>query len=306
MKQKVVALAGGTGSGKLLRGLARTGCDLTVVANVGDNIWMHGLYVCPDVDIAMYTLAGVADRDRGWGLKGDTRTTMRQLTRLGKPDWFILGDMDIATHIVRTELLREGFSLTEVTRVLCNKFGVNQVLLPATDADVETYLRTSSGSMHLQEFWVKNRGAVEVEGVEYRGASRARPTSEVLEAIGAADRIVICPANPVTSVGPMLALRGFERAIHDSPARVVALSPMKGSGPYSGPAGKLLRTVGVRTDSAGVAVRYSRFLDAIIIDLADAVLSGTITKAGIKCILSDTSLGSSSAEKRLAMELLRA
>ena len=303
---KVVALAGGTGSAKLLRGLSVIGVDLTVIANVGDNYWTHGLYVCPDIDIAMYTLAGVASKKKGWGIEGDTFRTLAQLGLMGESTWFSLGDRDIATHLVRTELLREGVSLTEATEKLRKAYGVSQRLLPVTDDSVETRVLTSRGTMHLQEFWVRERGDPAVRGVKYTGASDAVPTKQVEEAIGTADRIVVCPANPVSSIGPMLAAPGFLEMLASAPARITSLSPMIGQEPISGPAGKLMKAMGMRTDSVGVAEAYSGFIDSLIIDRRDRRVATDIRELGVSCRSSDIVMRGRRDEIRLARELLAA
>jgi len=301
---RVVALAGGTGSAKLLRGISALGVELTVVANVGDNFWAHGLYVCPDVDIAMYTLAGVANTRQGWGIEGDTFRTLAQLGKIGDPTWFALGDLDIATHIVRTMMLREGRSLTSVTEKLRRAYRVAQPILPLTDDAVETRILTSKGPLHLQEFWVRDRGRPAVSGVRYKGSSKARCSEKVEEAIEKADRIVICPANPVTSIGPMLAVPGFLRMLSESRARVTGLSPMVGKAPFSGPAAKLMKAVGMRPDSVGVARTYSGFLDALVVDRSDAELADEIEGLGISCVTSDTVMADLSYEVMLSKELL--
>jgi LPPG:FO 2-phospho-L-lactate transferase len=303
---RVVTLAGGTGSAKLLRGLSALDVDLTVVANVGDNFWVHGLYVCPDLDIAMYTLAGLASRRQGWGIEGDTFRTLAQLGQIGERTWFTLGDMDIATQIVRTRMLREGLTLTSVTEGLRKAFRVVQAILPLTDDPVETRILTPAGYVHLQEFWVRDRGRPAVRGVAYKGSSRARFTEEVERAIKRADRVVICPANPVTSIGPMLAVPGFSRMLSRTKARVTALSPMVGRVPFSGPAAKLMKAVGMRSDSVGVAQMYSEFLDSLVIDRSDEGITGQIEELGIKCVPSDTLMKDRSEEKRIAKEMLEA
>jgi LPPG:FO 2-phospho-L-lactate transferase len=280
--------------------------NLTVVANVGDNVWMHGLYVCPDLDIAMYTLAGLADRRQGWGIEGDTFRTLTQLGQIGDSTWFALGDMDIATQIVRTRMLREGLTLTSITEKLRKAFHVAQTILPLTDDRVETRVLTPTGYEHLQEFWVRDRGRPAVRGVAYKGASQARFTEDVEEAIKKADRIVLCPANPVTSIGPMLAVPGFSRRLSRTKARVTALSPMVGRAPFSGPAAKLMKAVGMRPDSVGVAKMYSEFLDSLIVDRSDAGISAEIEELGTKCILSDTLMRDLPAEERLSKELVYA
>jgi len=238
---KVVALTGGTGSAKLLRGLAHLTKDLVVVANVGDNYWFQGLYVCPDIDIAVYTLAGIADVSKGWGIQGDTFNALDQLAKLGGETWFRMGDKDLATATIRTTMLSSGKTLTEVTSFIQKALGARVPVLPATDSPVETLMDTRAGTMHLQEFWVKNRGLPRVKRVRYRGAEQASPTSQVRRALARADKVVICPANPITSIGPIVAIKGMKTLLSDSGVRVVALSPMVGKGPYSGPAGTLMK-----------------------------------------------------------------
>ncbi len=303
---KVVALAGGTGSAKLLRGLAALDCELTVVANVGDNVWMHGLYVCPDVDIAMYTLSGIADRRRGWGIEGDTFTALKQLGILGAETWFALGDTDLATHILRTKALKEGEALTQVTAELCRRLRVHQRILPATDSPVETRILTPGGEINIQEFWVKKGGKPRVSGVAYEGAASAKLSEKVKEAVQAADVVVLCPANPITSIGPMLAISGMRESLALTPAKVAALSPMVGTRPFSGPAAKLMKACGTTPDSLGVAALYVDFLDAMLIDEGDKRMAPEIRRLGIRCHLSDTKLSTGAAEVRLARELLEA
>jgi LPPG:FO 2-phospho-L-lactate transferase len=299
-----VALAGGTGSAKLLRGLAGLPIDLTAVVNVGDDAWFYGVYVCPDIDIATYTLAGVADVRRGWGIQGDTYNALAALSRLGRDTWFRLGDLDLATCLLRTELMGNGATLTQATDRIRKALGVKSPILPATDGPVETWLLTSKGELHLQEFWVREGGKPRVNKVTYRGARGSTPTPEVKSAIRAADRVVICPANPVTSIGPMLALPGFAKLLGASRARVVALSPMVGRAPVSGPAGKLMKSTRVRPDSLGVAELYSDFLDAILISDEDPALKGPIEALEIRCALTDTMMTDLVSEARLAKELL--
>jgi len=303
---KVVALSGGTGSAKLLRGLSRLKIDLTVVANVGDNFWKYGVYVCPDIDIATYTLAGVADPDKGWGIRRDSFNVLEQLTRLGEETWFRLGDKDLATCLWRTELLQKGASLTRATLLICDSYGVKEKVLPACDDHIETRIITEKGDIHLQEYWVKERGRPVVTGVRYRGAIRARLTKEVARAISDADRIIVCPANPVTSIGPMLALPGFRTLLRGSGARIVALSPMVGESPFSGPAGSLMKAVGESPSSRGVAKLYGGFLDSIVIPDSDAYMRPGIEGLGIRCVTTDTLIRGPEDEHRLAKEMLRA
>ncbi len=302
----MVALAGGTGSAKLLRGLARLPVELTVVSNVGDNFWVYGVYVCPDVDVATYTLAGIADARRGWGVAGDTFGALAQLSRLGHETWFRLGDRDLALCLARTELLRAGKGLTDATRTLTRSLGAKAIILPVTDDRVETRVETPKGDLHLQEFWVREKGRPEVTGVMYRGARRARPSEEVVAALDGADRILVCPANPITSVGPMLAVGGARRLLEGARDRVVALSPMAGRAPFSGPAGKLMRAEGLRPDSLGIARLYSAFVNRLLISEQDSHLAPRIEDLGVGCVATDTRMGGPRDEVRLAKEMLEA
>jgi LPPG:FO 2-phospho-L-lactate transferase len=302
---KVVALAGGTGSAKLLRGLSRLPIDLTVLANVGDNTWIYGVYVCPDVDIATYTLAGISG-PRGWGIAGDTFQVLRGLSRLGMETWFRLGDRDLAVCLDRTEMLRRGRSLTEVTRIIAKSLGVESPILPITDDHLQTRIKTPAGELHLQEFWVRERGRPRAIGVKYEGGRSAKPTPGVAAALSEADRVVVCPANPVTSVGPMLAVTGFRRLLKDTNARILALSPMEGAAPFSGPAGKLLRAVGSLPDSYGVARLYSDFADCLVVSKADAALGEKIRALGMECVTTDTRMKGPSDELRLARVMIEA
>ena len=300
---RVVALAGGTGSAKLLRGLSKLPIDLTVVGNVGDNVWMYGTYVCPDVDIACYTLAGIAS-SRGWGIEGDTFNTMSSLSRLGFETWFRLGDKDMATCLARTEMIRKGSTLTEATDMIRARLGVKHTVLPVTDDHLETKIETGNGRIHLQEFWVRDKGRPRVKKIIYEGSGSAKASEEVVLALNEAEKVVVCPANPITSIGPMLAAGGISQSLVHTSAKVIALSPMTGKAPFSGPALKLMKASMIRGDSVGVAELYSNFLDAIMISSNDAVMKVEVESLGIECGLSDIRMGNAADEIRLAKEIL--
>jgi LPPG:FO 2-phospho-L-lactate transferase len=304
----VVVLSGGTGSSKFLRGLQKLS-RFTVVANVGDNAWFHGLYVCPDVDTVTYTLAGIADSQRGWGIQGDEFETLAQLKRLGAEDtWFNIGDRDMATDLFRTALMREGKTLTEATTAIARALGVRRwTILPATDQHVETRIITAEkGEMHLQEFWVKERGRSTPTGVRYAGVRPARMTKEVAKRLAHAERVIIAPANPITSVMPILSIGGFRETLRGSKARKVAVSPMMGESPFSGPAGKLMAARGLMPTSEGVARLYRRVIDAIIIDESDRAQAGAIEREGISCHFTSTLMRSREDEVRLAKVAMEA
>jgi LPPG:FO 2-phospho-L-lactate transferase len=305
---RVVVLSGGTGSAKFLRGLKKVS-RFTVVANVGDNAWFHGLYVCPDVDTVTYTLAGIADTRRGWGIKGDEFKALAQLKRLGAKDtWFNIGDRDMATHLTRTAMLRAGKSLTDVTSTVARRLGVRGCrILPASDQHVETRIITAEkGEMHLQEFWVKERAGPTPTGVRYVGARGARATDKVAASISSAERIIFAPANPITSIAPILSIGGFRDLIRESKARKLAVSPMVGEGSYSGPAARLMVARGLKPTSEGVACLYRGLIDAIVVDASDRNQANAIKRVGASCHFTSTLMKTREDEVRLAKVAMEA
>ena len=304
----IVALSGGTGSAKLLRGMQEH-TRFTVISNVADNAWFHGLYVCPDIDTVTYTLAGLVDVTKGWGLVGDSFRTLDQLRSLGSDEtWFKLGDLDMATHILRTKLMKKGKGLTEITALIARQFGVKDwEILPVTDYHVETRILTAEkGEMHLQEFWVKERGNLTVKWVRYKGAQAARATDLVAASIQAADRIILPPANPITSIMPILSVGGVRKLLAKSKARRVAISPMIGGRAVSGPAAKFMVSRGREPTSEGVATLYKGMIDVLIIDDEDKAQQTEIEKKGISCVCASTLMKSREDEAELARIALEA
>lgn len=304
----LVTLSGGTGSAKFLRGLQRI-APFTTIANVGDNAWFHGLYVCPDIDTVTYALAGMVDSRRGWGIQGDEFKVLSQLKRLGAGGtWFNIGDLDLATDLLRTALMREGKTLTEVTSTIARRLGVERCrILPATDQHVETRITTAEkGEMHLQEFWVKERGRLTPKEVRYVGAGRARPTASVTKSLGSAERIIIVPANPITSILPTLCIGGFRQALRRSKARKVAVSPMIGQGAFSGPAAGLMAAKKLGPTSESVARLYKGLIDVIILDESDRSQADAIEKVGVSCVFTSTLMSSREEEVRLAKVAMEA
>lgn len=286
----LVALAGGVGAARFLRGLVRIIApeELVAIINTGDDIEMFGLHVSPDLDIVMYTLAGIVDEEKGWGIKGDTFRCLEMLGRYGLETWFKLGDADLATHIYRTALLREGRTLAEATRVLCEALGVKSRLLPATNDPFHTEIVTRSGAMHFEEYYVKLRWEEEPLGVRFVGAESAKPAPGVIESIEEAEAVIICPSNPVVSVGAILAVKGVREALGATSAPVVAISPIIGGRPVKGPADKLMRCIGAEVSAYGVAELYADFLDGIVIDRVDAHLKPRIEALGVEVRVTDT------------------
>jgi LPPG:FO 2-phospho-L-lactate transferase len=312
----VVALAGGIGAGKFLRGLVRVmpAEDLAVIVNVADDVTIHGLHVSPDPDSVTYWLGNVFDRERGWGRGDETFRAGGELRAFGAEDaWFTLGDLDLATHVFRTDLLRRGVPLSEVTRRIAARFGVDVRLLPVTDDPVETRIDCvdhRSGApldLHFQEYWVRRRAADPVKGVRYEGAAAARPAPGVLEAIEAADAIVLCPSNPVVSIGPILAVPGVREALAAKHGRAVGVSGIVGGGPVAGMADKLMPAMGIEVTAAGVAAHYADLLSAWLLDEIDRALAPRVEALGVRAGVTDTIMTDddrAAAVARAALDLL--
>ncbi len=266
---------GGTGGTKLVQGLQRIVAseELTVIVNTGDDIEWWGLHVSPDIDSVLYGLADLLSKDRGWGVDGDSFRCLERMQQLGQPGWFSLGDLDLATHLTRTALLRAGKTLTEATRELATRFGIGARVLPMSDERVSTMLDTAKGTLTFQEYFVRERHAVEVQAVRFEGAAQARPAPGVIEAIQKAEAVIFAPSNPVTSIGPMLAVPGIREALRTTPAQIAAVSPIVGGAAVSGPAGQLMQMMGWASSVEGVAKAYEDLLDVLVVDEVDLAVS---------------------------------
>lgn len=288
----ITALGGGVGAAKFLEGLSEVigGEGLSVVVNTGDDIVLHGLSVSPDVDTIIYRLSGLIDVNKGWGVRGDTFGCLSALSRFGSETWFNIGDKDFATHLYRTQLRREGFTPSQVTSKLSVAFGLKEgiTVLPMTDEDVETWIVTDEGEMHFQEYFVKRKMKPDVLKVIFRNIERAAPAPGVMEAITDARTIILCPSNPIISIGPILNIKGIREALRAAGAKIVAISPLIGGVPLKGPADKLMRGLGLEVSSAGVARLYRDFLDVMVIDGEDAREAEIISDMGIKPVVLDT------------------
>ncbi|MGH9492365.1 MAG: 2-phospho-L-lactate transferase [Terriglobales bacterium] len=280
----IVVLTGGTGGAKFVQGLKQVAParELTFIVNNGDDLRWWGLHVSPDVDSITYALAGLLSRERGWGVEGDTFHCLEVMRRLGAPAWFQLGDRDLALHISRTEMLAAGKPLSEATAEIARALGVESRILPMTDDRVETRVKTPAGELSFQEYFVRERYQVAVEGVRFEGAEEARPALGVEEAIAQAESVLIAPSNPVTSIGPILAVPGIREALRETPARVAAVSPIVGGAAVSGPAGELMRTQGLAASAEGVARAYADFLDVLIVDERDAAEKAAVERVGVE------------------------
>jgi LPPG:FO 2-phospho-L-lactate transferase len=307
---KVVALAGGVGAGKFLRGLVRAipPGDVAVVVNTGDDIDLHGLRVCPDLDSVTYWLADAADRERGWGRRGESFRSLDELRRFDpEATWFSLGDLDLATHLFRTGGLAAGSRLHEVSSALARRFGIESAILPMTDDPVETRIQVVAEGeeldLHFQEYWVRRGARDEVKSVRFEGVDQADPAPGVLDAIARADAVVICPSNPVVSIGPILALRGIREAVGARPT--VGVSPIVGGRPLAGMADRLMPVVGLEVSAAGAAGAYGDVLDGWVIDDADAGSASRIRdELAIEVAVTDTVMRDDAVAEALARTAL--
>jgi LPPG:FO 2-phospho-L-lactate transferase len=305
---KVVLLAGGVGGAKMADGLAaQVGPELTVVVNTGDDLELHDLAIWPDHDTVTYTLAGLDDEVRGWGLRGESWTVMDRLEALGETPWFRLGDKDLATHLWRTDRLRAGRRPTEVALELAAAMGIGPRVLPMADEPVRTEVRTDDGWLEFQEYFVHRHQEPTVHEVRFRGIESARATPEVLAAIDAAEVFVIAPSNPIVSVDPILAVAGTRPAIDEAKTRgipVVAVSGIVGGKALKGPADRMLASLGEVASAAGVAARYRSLISHFVMDRVDARLQPSVEELGVRTLVTDTIMTDDRARARLAREVL--
>ncbi|MDQ2965332.1 MAG: 2-phospho-L-lactate transferase [Chloroflexota bacterium] len=304
----VVALAGGVGGAKLAYGLqVHLGGRLTVVVNTADDTERHGLLVMPDHDTVMYTLAGLANRELGWGLEGETFATAEMLRRYGEETWFRLGDRDLATHIVRTRRLAGGERLTDVCLGLQRSLDVPARILPMTDDPVRTQVRSDEGWLEFQDYFVRLHQQPQVREVRFRGAEQATATREVLDAIGSASAIVVAPSNPIVSIGPILAVGGVSEALAAARSRgvpIIAVSGIVGGKALKGPADRMLASLGHEASALGVARLYAGWADTFLLDNLDAALGPAVEALGMRVVITDTIMSDDAARARLAGEIL--
>lgn len=305
---RVAALAGGIGGSKLLLGLYRVmdPANLTAIVNTGDDIVLHGLFISPDLDTVTYTLAGVANPDLGWGFRGETFNTFKQLAQYGHQTWFNLGDRDLATHIHRSAMLREGATLTQATDSIRTSLGVKSKILPATDRPVPTVIETPEGRLHFQEYLVKRHAEPIVSKLLFLGAERARPAAGVLEEIGSADAIIVCPSNPLISIGPILAIPGIREALQRRRARVLAVCPLVGGKALKGPTDRMMAHLGFDVTAAGVARMYQDFCSTFVIDPTDAGQKAAIEALGMSVVVAPSVMRTIEDKENLARVCLRA
>src|SRR5215210_2890480 len=303
---KVCALAGGVGGAKLASGLqdVLSPGDLSVVVNTADDFDLWGLHICPDLDTVMYTLAGISNPETGWGIAGESFETLKMLERYGEDTWFKLGDRDLATHVLRTERLRSGETLTGVTAGLSRALGIRSFVLPMSDDPVSTVLETRERRLEFQEYFVRRGQKDEVLGVGLHGIEDAVPTEAVLAAISSAEAIVFCPSNPVVSIGPVLAMSGVREALVRSSAPKVAVSPIVGGRALKGPADRMMSSLGHEVSATGVAAMYAGLVDGMVVDTIDEGEREGIEAIGMRVLATGSVMREAADRARLASETL--
>lgn len=304
---QIVALAGGVGAARLLRGLARVvpASQITAIVNTGDDREFYGVHVSPDLDIVTYTLAGAVDPKKGYGLVGDGFRVVDRLGALGHENWFRLGDEDLANSLYRTLRLREGIGLSEITDELRQSYGLEIRILPMSEDPCPTFVELSGGrSVHFEEYLARDGAPDDVEAIDLSGARAARPGPGVVRAIGSADFVVVCPSNPLVSIGPIVAIPGVRQALARTTAPIVAISPIVGGAPIKGPADRLMRGVGVEVTARGVASLYRDWVQGFVLDTRDEALAGDIEAMGLRTAVTDTVMVDIDASTRLAERAL--
>jgi len=304
----ITVLTGGTGGAKFVDGLRQVVPpeQMTLIVNTGDDLLWWGLYVSPDIDSITYVLAGLLSRERGWGVKGDTFFCLQHMGQLGQPIWFHAGDRDLAVHILRSKLLAEGKTLSEVTAEICDKLGVKARILPMSNSRVETRVGTPIGELSFEEYFVQRWYQDPVESIRFAGAADAEPAPGVIEAILSANIVVLAPSNPITSIGPILAVPGVRDALQKTKGRIAAVSPIVGGEAVAGPAGILMTSQGLPVSIAGVAEAYHDFLDVLVVDVRDAQAAEDLRQTGVRVHVAKTIMQTSEDKTNLASEVLSA
>jgi LPPG:FO 2-phospho-L-lactate transferase len=302
----ICVLSGGTGGAKFVDGLRQVIApeEITLIVNTGDDLLWWGLYVSPDIDSITYVLSGLLSRERGWGVKGDTFLCLQAMGQLGEPTWFHTGDRDLAVHLLRSRLLAEGKTLSEATTTICEKLGVRARILPMSDSRVETRVDTPSGELNFEEYFVQRWYQDPVNSVRFAGASDAEPAPGVIEAIVSADAVLIAPSNPITSIGPILAVPGIRDALVRARGKVAAVSPIIGNAAVAGPAGILMAAQGLPCSIAGVAKCYEDFLDLLVCDTRDARAAETLRRNGLRVQCAQTLMRTAEDRAALAQTVL--
>ncbi len=302
----ITVIAGGTGSIKIIRGLAKRTTKLSIISNIGDNFWFNGLYICPDIDTCIYGLAGILDKERGWGIKNDTFRYLDCMKVLGLDHWFKIGDMDFVTHFIRTKMLSKGFSLSRVIKwIALHQYHINNNIIPVSDTHVETRIVTDKGDMNIQEFWVKNKAKPRVLDVYYKNIEKAKCNKDALRIFRSSDIIIIAPANPISSISPILSLPQIKVELIKQRDKIVAISPIIGNKAISGPAVKYLRAKGIDSSVLGIANFYSQLASKLVIDKSDSNFSKDIKKLDVSTFETNILMNNEKEETRLASFILK-
>jgi len=301
----ITLIAGGTGSVKLARGLSKVTGDLVVISNVADNIWLHGLYICPDIDTVIYGLSGLLDRSRGWGVVDDSFVFMEQMRKLGQDNWFKIGDKDLALHAVRTRFLSEGKTLSWITEWIRKRLSISTVILPASDQHFETRIETSVGEMHIQEYWVKNHAELDILNIRYAGIEQVYPSAKTLDVIRNSNMIVIAPGNPISSIGPITSVPLIRKELELRKKKVIAVSPIIGNQALSGPASKYLQALHIESSPAGIASFYSDIASNLVISESDTDYENRIQNHGVDVYKTNIIMENEQDEIRLSNYILK-
>ncbi|MEM3516173.1 MAG: 2-phospho-L-lactate transferase [Candidatus Bathyarchaeia archaeon] len=301
-------LAGGVGAAKFLQGLTKIvpESELSIIVNTGDDIELYGLHISPDLDIITYTLSGIVDEKKGWGIHKDSFNCLKMLGKYGLEEWFKLGDKDLATHIYRSKLLKNGFTLSEATKRICQALGVKAKIIPMTNSKVETQIMIKDGAIHFQEYLVKRKAKDEVINVKFNGAENAEPCAEALDALKNSEGIIISPSNPIVSIGPILAIKGFKETLKNLKNKVLAITPIIQNAPVKGPADKLMKGLGLKVSAYTVATLYKEFITYFVLDRKDLMLKSEIENLNIKVIVTNTLMKSLKDKVKLANVILTA
>ncbi len=302
----IALLSGGVGGAKLVQGFSLTPYPLSVIVNTADDFVHWGLHISPDLDSVMYVLAQLSDPQRGWGVRDESWQALEMVKRYGGPDWFQLGDRDLGTHLMRTQALNQGQTLTQVTQALCQKLGIQTQVLPMSDNPVRTQVRTPQGWDDFQVYFVKQRCQPTVSGIRFQGIARATPSANALAAIESASLIVLCPSNPLVSLDPILQLPGMEQALKQASAPTVAVSPLISGHAVKGPTVEMLTGLGIAPSPVAIANRYSGFLDGFVLDVRDATLAPQLAALGLRVLTTNTLMKIRQDKQRLAQTILKA
>ena len=303
----IVALAGGVGAARFIEGLVRVYPEerITIIVNTGDDIELYGLHISPDIDIITYTLAGIVDKKNGWGIENDSFNFLNMLKDYGIDTWFNIGDKDLATHIVRTDFLRKGLTLSEATEHLCKLLNVKARILPMSNEKFQTRIITDRGNMHFQEYLVKRSSQDQVSDILFESKKKAKPTPNVIEFILDAELIIICPSNPLVSIRTILSVNGVERALKETKAKIISITPLIGGSPIKGPLDKMMKGMGLEVSSFSIANMYKDFIDAFVLDVTDQHLKNKIESLGIRVYVIDTLMKGLKEKTQIAENILR-